>query len=108
MHTIQTPEEQLFRPATTLSLLTNSTRRQMLEVLRREGPLEILVLADRLGISNLKLHNHLSLLAEAGLVHVRQIGEQRVAKFRPIGWARLKYRWERGIGSIRTMIAATE
>ena len=96
MHALTPRFTAPFRPATAYEVVANPTRRRLLELLRAHGPTDVLDLADELELSNLKLNHHLELLADLSLVRVAQRGERRVAKFRPVGWARLKKQWEEG------------
>lgn len=100
MQAITPQVERPFRPAEAFEVLNNDTRRRMLDLLRRAGSSEVLALADQLGLSNLKLYNHLALLEQAGLVRVREAGGVRTAKFRAVGWARLKKRWEESMSGV--------
>lgn len=106
MHTLAPRTETVFRPAAAFEILSNPTRRRLLDVLRLEGPTELLELADHLGISSLKLYNHIELLEEAGLVRVRELAGERFAKFSAVGWARLKRQWQRGMSQPRSLVSA--
>lgn len=96
--------EEAFRPATAFRALQNPSRRRVLEVLRVRGAQTFAELADYLALSNLKLHYHLGLLEEAGLVRFRKTAgtalTERVVVFRPVGWARMKKLWGDGMEEV--------
>ncbi len=58
--------------------VADSTRRQILERLRRCGPLSIKQLAEPLPISRQAVTKHLDALQEAGLVRMRRVGRLRL------------------------------
>jgi len=56
-------------------------------------------LAEDFQLSELRMRNHISLLQEAGLVRLREGREATIIHFSPVGWARLKKRWEAGMNN---------
>ena len=86
-----------FVPADALAALGDVTRRRLLDALRTGGPASLEELAAEFALTRLRLGQHLRLLREVGLVRVRKTGGRAVAKYSPVGWARLKKRWERGM-----------
>ncbi|GAA2413861.1 hypothetical protein GCM10010420_49270 [Streptomyces glaucosporus] len=64
-------EDRLF------SALANSTRREVLRLLRVEGPQPVQRLADRFDMRRPSLSEHLKVLREAGLVSERRMGRER-------------------------------
>ena len=102
MPTLPARAEEAFRPATAYQALHHPTRRRLLSVLRVRGAQTFAELADDLELSNLKLHFHLQLLEEAGLVRFRKTRDatplaDRAVVFRPIGWVRMKKLWGEGM-----------
>lgn len=94
-----------FVPAQAYEALNDVTRRRLLDSLRVEGPATLDELADDFGLARLRVGQHLRILSEAGLIRLRENGGRTFAKYSPVGWARLKTRWERGmtrqLGSLR-------
>jgi len=90
-------QEVSITPASAYEVISHPTRRKILDFLRRQGPTELLVLADEFELSTLKVRNHVHILTEAGLVKVRQRGGQQLVSFRLVGWARLKRNWVKGM-----------
>lgn len=102
MPTLPARAEEAFRPATAYRALHHPTRRRLLGVLRVRGPQTFGELAAYLALSDLKLHFHLQLLGEAGLVRFRKTPAatplaERTVVFRPVGWARVKRLWGEGM-----------
>ncbi len=85
-----------FRPADAFHVLTNNSRRRMLNYLRSHGTTGVIALADELGLSTLKVYHHLDLLERAGLVRFRKTADETLVTFRPLSWARLKRKWQSG------------
>jgi DNA-binding transcriptional ArsR family regulator len=68
--------------STTLEVLAEPRRREILDVLREgEQPVHVLVL--RLGLSQPAVSKHLRVLRDAGLVSVRPDGQRRLYRVRP-------------------------
>lgn len=84
-------------PADALAALSDVTRRRLLDALRTGGPASLEALAAEFALTRLRLGQHLRLLREVGLVRIRKTGGRTVARYSPVGWARLKRRWERGM-----------
>lgn len=106
MHTFSPKVSLPFRPASAYEVLSNVTRRRILDYLRLNGSTDLLKLADEFALSNLKIYHHIELLEDNNLVKVTQKGNNRYASFRPIGWARLKKNWEESMqGSFSLRLA---
>ncbi|MDI1457942.1 metalloregulator ArsR/SmtB family transcription factor [Streptomyces sp. ATE26] len=58
--------------------LANSTRREVLRLLRERGPLAVQALADHFDMRRPSLSEHLKVLRDAGLVSERRSGRQRI------------------------------
>ncbi|MFI9605237.1 ArsR/SmtB family transcription factor [Streptomyces sp. NPDC052043] len=58
--------------------LANATRREVLRLLREEGPQPVQDLADRFAMRRPSLSEHLKVLREAGLVSEQRSGRQRI------------------------------
>ena len=63
--------------------VADPVRRQLLERLRREGPLSVSALAEPLPISRQAVTKHLDTLADSGLVRVRREGRERRHELAP-------------------------
>jgi DNA-binding transcriptional ArsR family regulator len=78
----------------TFSALADPTRRQILELLAREGPTSATEIAERFPISPPAISQHLKVLREAHLVHMDKRAQQRIYQLEPgaflelEGWAR--------------------
>ena len=94
MHTFSPKATIPFRPATAYEVMSNASRRRILDYLRINGSTELYKLADEFGLSNLKICHHIELLRDSQLIRVSQVGSSTVIAFSPIGWARLKKQWE--------------
>jgi len=99
MHTLPQRLRSPFRPALAYEVFSNVKRRQVLDHLRRHGASSIRSLAEDFQLSELRIRNHISLLHEAGLVRLRKGSEATIVHFSPVGWARLKNRWEAGMNN---------
>jgi DNA-binding transcriptional ArsR family regulator len=73
----------------TLDALGDSTRRQLLELLR-EGPCSVNELAAHLPISQPAVSQHLKVLREAHLVRVNKNGNRRIYTIDPVGLESLR------------------
>ena len=62
--------------------LANPTRREVLRLLRDNGPHPVAELAERFDMRRPSLSEHLRLLKDAGLVTERRAGRQRVYSLR--------------------------
>ena len=68
----QDAEDRLF------AALANATRREVLRLLRDEGPQPVQALADRFDMRRPSLSEHLKVLREAGLVSEERSGRLRI------------------------------
>lgn len=68
----QSTQDQLF------AALANATRREVLRLLRDEGPQSVQGLADHFAMRRPSLSEHLKVLREAGLVSEERQGRQRI------------------------------
>lgn len=57
--------------------VADPTRRRLLEVLRRHGPLSLTELAEPLPMSRQAVTKHLDVLCRSGLVRTRRVGRER-------------------------------
>lgn len=97
-----TPQPQRrFVPADALAAVNDVTRRRLLDSLRVEGPATLAQLSAQFGLNRLRLGGDVRVLEEAGLVRLRKTAAGVVVKYSPVGWARLKTRWERGMRDAR-------
>jgi len=78
-------------------VFSNVIRRQVLDHLRLSGASSIRALTEDFQLSELRMRNHIALLEETGLVRLRVGSEATIVHFSPVGWARLKKRWEAGM-----------
>lgn len=69
--------------------LGNVTRRAILRELRG-GPLSVAQIAGRFPLSRPAVSRHLSVLSEAGLVQVREVGTQNLYAVRAEGFASVR------------------
>lgn len=76
--------------------LANGTRREVLRLLRDEGPQPVQALADHFAMRRPSLSEHLKVLREAGLVSEERAGRQRIYRLEATPWPRCR------TGSIRT------
>lgn len=76
--------------------LANGTRREVLRLLRDEGPQPVQALADHFAMRRPSLSEHLKVLREAGLVSEERAGRQRIYRLEAAPWPRCR------TGSIRT------
>lgn len=65
-------QDQLF------AALANATRREVLRLLRDQGPQPVQALADHFAMRRPSLSEHLKVLREAGLVSEERAGRQRI------------------------------
>ncbi|MFE6038708.1 ArsR/SmtB family transcription factor [Streptomyces sp. NPDC056452] len=65
-------QDQLF------AALANATRREVLRLLRDQGPQPVQVLADHFAMRRPSLSEHLKVLRDAGLVSEERRGRQRI------------------------------
>jgi len=72
MTTTGAREDRLF------AALANATRREVLRLLRDEGPQAVQALADHFDMRRPSLSEHLKVLREAGLVSEERSGRQRI------------------------------
>jgi DNA-binding transcriptional ArsR family regulator len=72
MFTTTAPEDQIF------AALANAARREVLRLLREQGPQPVQALADHFDMRRPSLSEHLKVLREAGLVAEERQGRQRI------------------------------
>jgi len=84
-------------PALAYEVLSSVVRRRMLDNLRLNGASSIRALAEDFDLSELRIRNHLNLLEQAQLVRLRKGKSATIVHFSPVGWARLKKRWQSGM-----------
>lgn len=67
--------------------LANGTRREVLRLLREDGPQPVQQLAERFAMRRPSLSEHLKVLREAGLVSEERAGRQRIYRLEaaPLG-----------------------
>ncbi len=99
MRTLSPALRAPLRPALAYEVFSNVLRRRLLDHLRITGASSMRALAEDFDLSELRMRNHISLLEEAGLVRLRKGSEATIVHFSPVGWARLKTRWEAGMGN---------
>lgn len=75
--------------ADSIAALADPTRRKIFESLA-QGPLPVGALAERLPVSRPAVSQHLRVLSEAGLVHMRAQGTRHIYSMRPEGLAELR------------------
>jgi DNA-binding transcriptional ArsR family regulator len=80
----------------TFAALADPTRRAIVEMLAR-GPLSAGEIARRFTISPSAVSQHLKVLREASLAHVRAVGQQRIYELDADGLAEIE-EWLDGIG----------
>ena len=68
--------------ATTLTALAEPNRLRIVEYLR-EGPRSVGEIAGRLAVRQPQVSKHLRVLAEAGIVAVRPVAQQRIYQLQP-------------------------
>jgi DNA-binding transcriptional ArsR family regulator len=68
-------------PATTIEVLAEPSRRDLLDALR-DGEQSVNALVHRLGLSQPSVSKHLKVLRDAGLVDVRPDGQRRLYRLR--------------------------
>lgn len=92
---------------TALTALADSTRRQVLEQLRK-GPKSVGAIANKLPVSRPAVSQHLKVLREAGLVNDRAEGTRRVYYIDPQGLAALRawldQFWDEALASFKAEI----
>ncbi|KAB7849919.1 helix-turn-helix transcriptional regulator [Streptomyces mobaraensis] len=64
--------------------LANPVRREVLRMLRDEGPQSVAVLAGRFDMARPSFSEHLRVLREAGLVSERKVGRQRLYRLEAV------------------------
>lgn len=85
------------RPALAYEVLSNVVRRRVLDHLRINGASSVRAIAEDFGLTELRMRNHINLLEEAALVRLRKGSDATIVHFSPVGWARLKKRWQVGM-----------
>jgi len=97
MQTLSPRAFNAVRPALAYEVLSNVVRRRLLDHLRINGASSIRALAEDFFLTELRMRNHVQLLEEAGLVRVRKGSDTTIVHFSPVGWVRLKKRWQVGM-----------
>ncbi|MFK8055994.1 MAG: helix-turn-helix domain-containing protein [Saprospiraceae bacterium] len=97
MQTLSPRTIRTVRPALAYEVLSNVVRRAILDSLRLNGACSVRALVEDFDLSELRLHNHLNLLEEAELIRLRKGNDTTIVHFSPVGWARLKKRWQSGM-----------
>ncbi|MFI9585791.1 ArsR/SmtB family transcription factor [Streptomyces sp. NPDC052236] len=69
---VEASDDQIF------AALASAVRREVLRLLREEGPQPVAQLAARFGMARPSFSEHLRVLREAGLVSERKVGRQRL------------------------------
>lgn len=77
-------EDRLF------AALANGTRREVLRLLRDEGPQPVQTLADHFDMRRPSLSEHLKVLREAGLVAEERSGRQRIYRLEAVPLAEVQ------------------
>jgi len=80
----QDAEDRLF------AALANATRREVLRLLRDEGPQPVQALADHFDMRRPSLSEHLKVLREAGLVSEERSGRQRIYRLEAVPLAEVQ------------------
>ena len=86
MNLLHDPDDNVWRA------LANVARRAILDILRG-NPHTTGELVDRLGLDRHIVMQHLTVLRDAGLVHVEKRGRQRINHLNPIPIQRIHQRW---------------
>ncbi|GAB3274111.1 metalloregulator ArsR/SmtB family transcription factor [Kineosporia babensis] len=63
--------------------IAHPARREVLRLLREDGPRPVVQLAEHFDMSRPSLSEHLKLLKDAGLVSERKVGRQRLYSLEP-------------------------
>lgn len=71
---------------TALKALSEPRRRELLELLRQDGPASVGELTARVEVSQQAVSQHLKALQEAGLVEARREGTRHIYAVRPDGF----------------------
>ena len=97
MQTLSPRKLTSVRPALAYEVLSNVVRRRVLDNLRINGASSMRALAEDFGLTELRMRNHITLLEEAALVRLRKGSDTTIVHFSPVGWVRLKKRWQVGM-----------
>lgn len=94
------------------SAIADPTRRQIIELLARDGQLPATEISDQFPISPQAISQHLKVLREAQLVRVEKRAQQRIYKVNPEAmleleaWARQIWRlWNQRFDALENVIA---
>ena len=97
----------------TFSALAEPTRRAIMEMLARRGPLSATQIYESFDATHPAISQHLKVLREANLVMVEKRGQQRIYRINPQAvnevedWARkIADRWNRRFDALEQVIAA--
>ena len=74
----------------TFSAIAEPTRRAILEMLARRGPLSATQIYESFDATHPAISQHLKVLREANLVLVEKRGQQRIYHLNPVGLAELR------------------
>lgn len=101
-------------PATTFAALSDPSRLEIVELLRRR-PFSVGDIADRLDIRQPQVSKHLKVLREAGVVDVEPVARRRIyhldpAAFEELGdWVQsFEKLWEERLDSLDDVLAAMQ
>lgn len=70
-------------PMDTFSALADRTRRKILELLARDGPISATEIAKQFALTPPAISQHLKVLREAHLVHMDKRAQQRIYRINP-------------------------
>jgi DNA-binding transcriptional ArsR family regulator len=95
--------------------LADPTRREILERLRRYGPLSVSEIAKGLPMTRQAVTKHLDALAAAGLVTIRRLGRERIHELDPeplrelhLWLAPYEAEWDRRLDRLRRHLDTDE
>ncbi len=76
---VRAPEDRIF------AALASPVRREVLRMLREQGPQPVAQLASAFDMARPSFSEHLRVLREAGLVSERKVGRQRLYRLEAVG-----------------------
>jgi DNA-binding transcriptional ArsR family regulator len=83
----------------TFAALADPTRRQILELLARDGPISATEIVGHFRISPPAISQHLKVLREAHLVHMDKRAQQRIYRINPDALLELE-QWAKGMAQL--------
>ena len=83
----------------TYSALADPTRRQILELLARDGPISATAIVEHFPLTASAISQHLKVLREAHLVHMDKHAQQRIYRVNPDALLELED-WARRLGQL--------